>query len=311
MAQKLSTAKRGCLIVLSLNQLQQLAIFENKDITKISPLTGGLCHRLYKVTYVDQHQCTHHYVLRYLNVSFNESAHEYHLMELAYALGIAPFPSALIDLTDQLQQPSSLIVMDFVEGDLATCGDFDDRNISQLADYLARLHTCDRAHLSIKPSPNTLGLLDEYWQRYNMKTVADIKRFAAIKRHLSSLIFNNTSLIHGDLNLSNIMISRNELTWLDWEFSSIGDAYVDYAALCIESDGKVEQRLIDALNNHSDVESSIDKSRLSLFKLYYAASCWLWTPALTGQSYLNHHHRYERIVDQLLMATVEGKTTLL
>jgi len=299
------------LIVLSVEQLQHLAIFDDKNITHISPLIGGLCHRLYKVTYQGQDQSVGHCVLRYLNVGAQDSVHEYNIMQLVFDLGVGPSPMALIDLTIQLQQPSSLIVMAFVEGEIATNDCFDMELVSQVADYLNALHASDTKHLTINPTPNTMGLLDEYWQRYNMKTVADIKRFVAIKRQLSTLSFDNTSLIHGDLNLSNILILNGKMIWLDWQYSSLGDAYIDYAALCVETDGKIEQGLVDALNINRHSDAQIDRTRLSLFKLYYATICWLWMPALTSQSYLNHHHRYERIVDQLLMAKGAGKTTLL
>lgn len=294
--------------MLSVNQLKQLDVFSHKEITHIRPLNGGLCHRLYQLTYLDDScslklgihkQC----VLRYLTTHAQESGIEYQIMQHAYLLGIGPKPLALIDLADKINQFPSLIVMDFIDGQLASSDNFNDDDVTKLATLLTTLHQSDITALKVDVTTNSLALLDIYWCQFTQKNTADIQRFSTVKRLLKRLTFNNTSLIHGDLNLSNILINNGIITWLDWEFSSRGDRYIDYAALCVESDGKIDEKLISALEHTLPLEVTIDPSRLVLFKLYYATLCWLWQPALTGQSTVNQHRRYEKIVDQLLTAT--------
>lgn len=295
--------------MLSVNQLQQLDVFSHKDITHIRPLNGGLCHRLYQLTYLDDScppkqgvhkQC----VLRYLTTDAQDSGIEFQIMQHAYALGIGPKPLALVDLTNTIDQFPSLIIMDFIDGELASSRDFNDDDVGQLATLLTTLHQSDIKALEINVTPNSLVLLDRYWCQFAPKKTADVQRFSTVKRLLKRLTFNHSSLIHGDLNLSNILISNGTMTWLDWEFSSMGDRYIDYAALCVESDGKIDEKLISALEHTLPLQMKIDRSRLVLFKLYYATLCWLWQPALTGQTTVNQHSRYEHIVDQLLTATL-------
>lgn len=295
--------------MLSINQLQKLDVFTHKNITQISPLNGGLSHRLYQVTYLDDYQnvdsrqgakhAVKHCVLRYLNVSKHHSTLEYQIMMHVYALGLGPKPLALVDLTDAF---GSLIVMEYARGEMASDCGFSDENVDQLATFLTTLHHADIRSLTPSTTPNSLALLDEYWLHCQFKTQVNKARFSAVQYALKGLIFNNTNLIHGDLNLSNILIDNDGMTWVDWEFSSLGDRYIDYAALCVESDQTIEKRLMSALEKASPLNTTIDTKRLALFKLYYATLCWLWIPPSIGQSLIGQQSRYEKRVDQLLTA---------
>lgn len=292
---------RESLTVLTLNQLQTLTIFTDIHIVSIAPLTDGLSHQLYKMSYNSHNDELEYCVLRFISADIKQTSQEYLIMQQTYALGLSPKPSTLLDVTDQVGQCCTLIVMDFVEGDLAINKPLNNKVITQLSNFLTILHQTSITNSSLTKSTNTPDLLDEYWAVFNMKTLNCIKRFGEIKRAVQTMQFDNSCLIHGDLNLSNILITPDKMTWIDWEYSSIGDPYFDYATLCVESTSNIEEKLITALEANELTDIRIDRERLRLFKLYYAATCWLWSPALSGKPYTQHRYRYEAIVDQLLI----------
>ena len=296
-----SFKQRESLTVLTLNQLQKLIIFTDINIISITPLTDGLSHQLYKMSYNNHNDVLEYCVLRFISANIKQTSQEYLIMQQSYALGLSPKPSALVDVTEQARQCCTLIVMDFVDADLAINRPLNNKVITQLSNFLVILHQTSIANSSLTKSTNTPNLLDDYWAVFNMKTLRCIKRFSAIKRAVQTIQFDNSCLIHGDLNLSNILITPDKMTWIDWEYSSIGDPYFDYATLCVESTSDIEDKLIAALESNQLTDITIDRERLRLFKLYYAATCWLWSPALSGKPYTEHRYRYETIVDQLLI----------
>lgn len=289
-------------MLITLCQLKQLSIFSKVNILNVSPLINGLSHQLYKVTYnkfIDGHNIIQHNVLRFIKGDIEKTAQEYLVMKKVYELKIAPEPILFIDITEQAGQMCSLIVMDYIDADLASKVELNNDQITQLADNLNTLHKIDISSLNLTTSENNISLLNNYWDSFQPKTLIAIERIEAIKKMLASLTFNNTCLIHGDLNLSNILLKDNKMTWIDWEYASIGDTYFDYATLCVESNNDIEDQLIKSLERKNS--PAIDRKRLKLFKLYYAATCWLWSPKLKDKSYAEHCNRYRRIVDQLLL----------
>ena len=290
--------------MLTVKQLIQLDLFKSCHILHITPLANGLSHHLYQLTYLDSHKTKQHCVLRFLRNSIDtvtaDSHNEYQVMQLMYALGLGPNTIDFINVTEQIGQPYSLIVMDFIQADLALDITLTDVNINQLSHHLSTLHSLNISRLKLPSSPNSLTLLDDYWDIFTNKTTTNLKRFDNIKNALKDITFNNDCLIHGDLNFSNILINDDKMTWIDWEYASIGDAYFDYATLCVEAVDNIEDRLIKSLANNLSNPIHINKQRLTLFKLYYAATCWLWMPQVNADLYINQRNHYQLIVDKLL-----------
>jgi len=297
--------------VLTVQQLTQLDLFKSCQILKLIPLNSGLSHRLYQMTYIDVKNSFRNCVLRYLQSSIEDinnqknthyGTHEYNVMKLMYDLDIGPNTIDFLDITAAVGEPCSLIVMEFVDADLASNVTLNELSINQLSHHLSTIHGLDIKNVNIEClklplSPNSLTLLDSYWDKFTDKTTNNITRFSNINSALKDIKFNNNCLIHGDLNFTNILITNEKMTWIDWEYASIGDAYFDYATLCIESVDDIEERLIASLITNG---CCIDRQRLALFKLYYAATCWLWTPTINAHVYINQRYRYELIVDKLL-----------
>lgn len=301
--------------MLTVQQLTQLDLFKSCQILKLTSLNSGLSHRLYQMTYIDVNNISHGCVLRYLQSSLEDidnhknihyGTHEYNVMKLMYELDIGPNTMACLDITAELGEPCSLIVMGFVDADLASNITLNEFNINQLSHHLSTIHDLDIKNLNIERlklplSPNSLTLLDNYWDKFTDKTINNISRFSNIKSALKDIKFNNDCLIHGDLNFTNILISNEKMTWIDWEYASIGDAYFDYATLCVESVDNIEDRLLASLTKNG---YCIDQQRLAVFKLYYAAACWLWTPTINAHLYIDQRDYYRLIVDKLLADTL-------
>lgn len=327
--------------MLTVEQLAQLDFFKCSNIISIISLNNGLSHRLYQLTYIDSNNVTHDCVLRYLQTSIhaeeysanpvsiepssierssikcsdivtngysviekNYGVNEYKVMQQVYNLGIGPNVIDFVDVSSQVGKSCSLIIMDFIDATLASNMMLNDRHIDQLAHYLESLHNVNITNIKSPSSPNSLALLDHYWSTFNDKGTNNTNRFNTIKNTLKDIKFTNDCLIHGDLNFSNILINKDKMTWIDWEYASIGDAYFDYATLCVESVDDIEDRLIKSLASNVGNPIYVDQQRLQLFKLYYAAACWLWTPNINAQLYIEHSDHYQLILEQLLLDMV-------
>lgn len=280
--------------------VQQLSYFSNHHILDATPLHGGVSHQLIRVQsdYQSKHVDS---VVRVLP-SLMAATQEYEVMMHAHRLMLCPKPLAC-----ELLGANGVLVMPFVQGKLACDIALSKRQINQLAYGLIRLHESEFPTQIAQQSVNCHELIDEYYQRVSL-SADNKKRYIQAKALVSTLDFENNCLIHGDLNLSNLIINELEIAWLDWEYASVGDKYFDYAALIIEANESIEIQFIDAL---SQLSHPIKKRKLLLFKLYYSLISWLWchiknTPQTAAQIL-----RYQEHIDYLLAVANTCDDTLL
>ncbi|MGB0833530.1 MAG: phosphotransferase [Psychrobium sp.] len=283
---------------LSMQLLCNSRYFSGFSVISVAPLHGGLSQRLYQVQYRDND------VLKCAVVRCIQDAQlarqEYELMQ--HAMDLAPRLIA-IENVDTDDGAFSIIVMDFIEGNLAKDCELSSLQLTTIAIQLTHLHQSLPLCPIKRPSVNKLSLIDDYWQLIVQPSRQDVTRFNSAVALVDSLTFDNDVLIHGDLNLSNLIISRDNIIWLDWEYASVGDAYFDYATLMIEAPYHLEPAIITALQETGN--TVIDSERLTYFKLYYALVSWLWClgcmqgsktkmPQLTAALC-----KYQQAVDQL------------
>ena len=224
----------------------------------------------------------------------------------AFELGIGPALSGLTDVSGMMDSPCYILSMAFVEGQHGAKLSWTAHSIDQLANYLQRLHHTPPANFTLPYSVNKLSLLDDYWQQVKAPTCLDKRRFDVVKQLTNPLIFKNDYVIHGDLNTNNILRNANDMVWLDWEYGAMGDCYFDYAAIVVECAQNIEVELINSLEKRSPFED-IDKTRLQLFKLYYASVSWLWA-LMRGADI--ETSRYRQHVDQMITLIGESQISL-
>ncbi|MGB1298202.1 MAG: phosphotransferase [Psychrobium sp.] len=284
---------------MSIQLLGNSRYFSGFSITSVKSLPGGLSQRLYQVQYRDN-DVLKSVVVRCIQDT-RLACQEYELMQ--YAADLAPRLRA-IEHVDGQDGSFSIIVMDFIDGVLAKDSELSPMQLTTIVTQLTRLHQSLPSCPIKRASVNKLSLVDDYWQLIQHPSLQDVTRFNSALALVSSLTFDNDVLIHGDLNLSNLIVSGDSIVWLDWEYASVGDAYFDYATLVVEAPYHLEQAIITALETAGNI--AIDSERLTRFKLYYALVSWLWclggmqhsktqTPQLTAALC-----KYQQAVDQLI-----------
>lgn len=269
-------------------------------------MVGGLSQRLYLVTY-QSNQTRIQCVVRCIDDSLLASQ-EYALMRHACKLSANTRALESVTIDGQLL---NLIIMDYVDGDLAKDLYLTSRHLKTIACQLSLLHQSLPNNPIQRPSVNKLSLIGEYWALITDASIEDKVRYHKCCSILRDFAFDNTVFIHGDLNLSNLIVTTDNVVWLDWEYASVGDAYFDYAAFIVECDQDIEELFVSYLELYS--ATVVDLERLSYFKLYYALISWLWcvglaesnTPQLSAA--LN---KYRDEVDQLVAFIVSNDISL-
>lgn len=292
--------------MLNASALALTQYFSGLVIVDVSPMMGGLSQRLYLVTY-QSNQITAQCVVRSIRDSLL-ARQEYALMRHAGKLSANLSALESITIDGQLL---NLIIMDYIDGSLAKDIPLSSYHLNTIARQLSLLHQSLPSAPIQRPSVNKLSLIDDYWTLITDATIEDKIRYQRCYALLRNLSFDNTALIHGDLNLSNLIVTSDKVVWLDWEYASVGDAYFDYAAFIVECDQNIEYPFIGYLESYNS--AVIDLERLSYFKLYYALISWLWcvglaeskTPQLSAA--LN---KYRDEVDQLVAVIVSNDISL-
>ncbi len=164
--------------------------------------------------------------------------------------GVSPVASKEFHLTDWLARagfpvarPLALhgeetchgpwLVMEWVQGTTEVADGDIDHALSQMADFLVRLHRVDPDHI-VAPGLSEIEDPVEALPSYPLddETRAGVERVlaAGVQRHPNAVV-----LLHGDLWPGNVMFERGRLVAvLDWEDSARGDPLVDLACARVE-----------------------------------------------------------------------------
>lgn len=300
-------------MILSAEIVKQFDYFTDKKVVSVTPISGGLSNHNYRVDLTD---CVVLFRIFGGIVTQSNRYAEFASQQLACHLGVAPEPLVHYEASSCPNDfehwcrcndvvNNGVMITQFYHGvPLTKDQDIATEQLIALAENMATLHA--------QPTVSTLNLshagpaqLDDYWQLFTEKNAEDCEIYAQLLATLSTLHFEQDTIIHGDLNRSNLLIGEHGQCIVDWEFSVVGDRYFDLATVVIEFSLSCQDT--EVLLNHYTAACAvdIDRSRLRMMTLYYVGLCWLWQgplplDAATLESY---QQRYKRQVVQLLGAS--------
>ncbi|NRA60987.1 MAG: phosphotransferase [Psychrobium sp.] len=285
-------------------QISSLAFFSQRDILHIAKMTTGLCNSNYRVDCQDGR-----YLVRFLAKTRAAGALtpliEYQLQDTAFQCGLTQEP--LILLTEHFDMDGAgIIVMVFCQGTALAELPEDQRctpkNLALLAPMLSALHRqCPRGLTSlivaksttVLNSHNVQAMLSGYQEHCHFEISTDQQAILSrVFRQLNDLTLTSVCLIHGDLNVGNLLLEsffdkklgKSRLQLIDWEYGGSGDEYFDLASALIEfscDKAMTDDFIAHYQRSRQDVDDNwqCDWHKLARVKLYYATLCWLWQPA--------------------------------
>lgn len=296
-------------MLMSHTLVNDLEFFSSQIVSHVAQINTGLCNRNFVVT-SNQGQ----YLLRLFGPALDSQRRcdEFSAQALAYSAKIAPqpfvhylphqLPSSWLSWFKAHALPNhGLMLSAFFNGSRwSDMVSYSDDMLAALSNQLARLH-----QLSMTSAPKAalpMALLKGYWQDYGEKSLQARQRYQQVCAALTQLKLDNRSLIHGDINPTNLLINANEYQIIDWEFSCQGDYHLDLASAIVELN-------LDTAQSHwfiSQYEGrragvTVDSQKLTLCKIYYLGFCWLWQPPQAGLlNEADHQQRYSDKLDYLL-----------
>ena len=204
-----------------INLLQNEMNWNTLKISSIEKL-GGLSSENYKVSYNNNNYfvkiCTHNYL-------HTDRQNEFLIINKAEEINMAPHLYYFSTTTGNM-------ITDWINGSMPSLNDFSSVEfLSKLVDSLGSFHNLKgekyfnpfnhiRERINIcknlnLPIPKSIDMLLNY--------LTDLE----IKLSKTPLI----GLCHNDLNASNIILSNNDLYFVDYEYSSMGDVFFDLATI--------------------------------------------------------------------------------
>lgn len=204
-----------------INLLQNEMSWNTLKISSIEKL-GGLSSENYKVSYNNNNYfvkiCTHNYL-------HTDRQNEFLIINKAEEINMAPHLYYFSTTTGNM-------ITDWINGSMPSLNDFSSVEfLSKLVDSLGSFHNLKgekyfnpfnhiRERINIcknlnLPIPKSIDMLLNY--------LTDLE----IKLSKTPLI----GLCHNDLNASNIILSNNDLYFVDYEYSSMGDVFFDLATI--------------------------------------------------------------------------------
>ena len=183
---------------------------------------GGLSSENYKVSYNNNNYfikiCTHNYL-------HTDRKNELTIINKAEAINIAPHLYYFSNKTGNM-------VSRWITGDMPSLTDFSSTKfLHNLSDSLKRFHSleCEKSFNPFEHIRKRLTIC----QKLNLPLPKSIDM---LLKHLTNLEIrlNKNPLIglcHNDLNASNIILNNDNLYFVDYEYSSMGDIFFDLATI--------------------------------------------------------------------------------
>lgn len=286
--------------------------FDNKVILGVTPIKVGLCNQNYQIDY---HGGT---VLFRVFGDVAKAEHrgfEFQVQQVVSHLAIAPVPLVHYLVADtplqfkqwceaQSKPNNGVMITEFFTG--KRWSDITPLSSSAICKLAQQMHCLHNTALSspLDEHRDGLELLAHYWNAFHDKSLSSIERFERIVTSLSDFSLDSDSLIHRDLNPTNILANADRQVIIDWEFCRNGDRYVDIATIIVELELNARQTtlLLDSYNL-SAINKVGNDDKLHQCQIYYLALCWLWQPmTLNQQDSANYHAKYREQLDHLLVA---------
>uniref|UniRef100_F6PNW9 Acyl-CoA dehydrogenase family member 11 n=1 Tax=Ciona intestinalis TaxID=7719 RepID=F6PNW9_CIOIN len=173
---------------------------------------------------------------------------EYKVMNALYKVGF-PVPRMLSYCKDQSLLGTEFFVMEFLPGRVVSqtmkgMKSSEKRScVLSATETLAKLHSYKPSNIGLDGYGKTSGFCSRVlntWSKQYMaaahKEIPEMKELISWLGHQLPHIKDESSVIHGDYSLNNVMFHPTEgkvLAVLDWELSTIGHPYADFAYLCM------------------------------------------------------------------------------
>ncbi|XP_078488884.1 acyl-CoA dehydrogenase family member 11 [Ciona intestinalis] len=173
---------------------------------------------------------------------------EYKVMNALYKVGF-PVPRMLSYCKDQSLLGTEFFVMEFLPGRVVSqtmkgINSSERRScVLSATETLAKLHSYKPSDIGLDGYGKTSGfcsrVLNTWSKQYVSaahKEIPEMKELISWLGHQLPHIKDESSVIHGDYSLNNVMFHPTEgkvLAVLDWELSTIGHPYADFAYLCM------------------------------------------------------------------------------
>lgn len=310
MAKRVHTENRDGLMLLTKEIVASFDYFDDKKIIKVTPIKVGLCNLNYRV------DCESGTVFFRVFGEIGRELHrafEFQVQHAGYDLSIAPKP-----LVHYLASNTPLVFSQWCEAlDKANNGVmisefFEGKRWSDLAsvpthaiEELARqMHCLHNINLTSPCDEHEDGheVLVHYWSDFRDKNEQASERYKHVNAYLSDLELDDDSLIHRDLNGTNLLIGSERQAIIDWEFCRNGDRYVDFATVIVELELNSKQSALLLESYNKLAKNSADNAKkLRQCQVYYLALCWLWHPnTLSEDEIAAYRSDYSMRLDQLL-----------
>lgn len=301
---------------LSADIIRQFDYFIHKEIVAVTPINGGLCNHNYRVELSDG--VVFFRVFGGVVTQSNRYA-EFSSQQLAFNVGLAPEPLVHYQpllCPDDFKHwcqgngvvNNGAMITEFYPGvPLTKHQQISPEGLTHLAKNMATLHG-QPVISALSLSDGGLMQLDDYWQIFNDKSAQHRDIYQQLISTLSTLHFNQDTIIHGDLNRSNLLFSDQGQCIVDWEFSVLGDRYFDLATVSIEFSLSPQDIELLLQRYTKACAENIDRSKLQLMMLYYVGLCWLWQGPLplNAATLASYQQRYKHQLVQLLGATANA-----
>jgi thiamine kinase-like enzyme len=178
------------------------------------------------------------------------------------------------------KSPELYITREWIEGNPISVNQFQ-TNLDNIVQALISIHQC---RTPISEDFCYFDVISRYLREYNRLKPAsftnsdlfsDLPSFQAINHyfttHLSQLQHLDQSpyqvRLHGDLVLTNIIFNEidNKITFIDWEYSTLGDILIDLSYLLTQNNlpKNTQNKLIDSYIEYTD--SHLDLNILNLY----------------------------------------------
>ncbi|MGM0519783.1 MAG: choline/ethanolamine kinase family protein [Campylobacterota bacterium] len=203
---------------MNIQKLTNHSFFKSKRIKRFKLLKNqGVCNKIYKIDTLEDSYCLR--VFKHFHNQNNHRKNEYDIQKQASKIKIAPKPYVFDE---------EFMLCDFLEGRHKKT--LSKKEIKAITKTLKKLHKID-----YKDFPYSLK---KEFKEYRKK-IKDKKSKKLIKNSLQDLkklnkYKKNTVLCHHDLNVFNIIFSKNKAFLIDWEFACINDSFFDLASICVE-----------------------------------------------------------------------------
>ena len=204
-----------------INFLQNEMNWNHLNISYIQKL-GGLSSENYKVSYNSNDYfikiCTHDYL-------HTDRENELIIMNKACEINIAPHLYYFSDKTGNM-------VTSWINGSMPTLNDFSSTKFLYTLSYtLKNFHNlkCEKYFNPFDHIRKRISIC----KSFNLQLPESIDILLNYLSYLETKLNKNLllGLCHNDLNASNIILSNNNLYFVDYEYSSMGDIFFDLATI--------------------------------------------------------------------------------